>query len=532
MLGGLKALQSAAISAGLPLAVLLVILEGYSNGEVFHVQTPRKRAMFDHILTTADERSRRLGMDRREFLTSTLGMAASLGTINLFSGCAEDGKDGGFDMTGADAGAATLDCARSDEVFDASDYFILDMQTHHVDQDGDWLRTNPVLAATFRGSLFGASIFEGGNCDNGDGIECLNFERYLDLIFYGSDTTMAVLSGYPSAGCEYPSDSNGCGLIIENDKMALERDIVNLAASSQRMLNHSNVAPDDNLEWWLDNMEAIHEEFGVVAGWKAYTGWAGLAGELGSGWALDDPKIGIPFIQKGIDLDVPIFCCHKGPQLPGFQPKYNDARDVGVVAKMFPEASFVVYHSGYGFGSGGTTTPYDPAVNAGVNNLIKTVEDNDLGPGSNVYAELGTLWHGVMDDAVGAQHVIGKLLKHVGEDNILWGSECIWFTSPQPQIEAFKTLTISRELQERHGYPELTDERKRKILGLNAARLYGIDPCAMIGDIDRTQLAQGKQLLDGELGERRWALMDNPGPRTPAEYWQHIRKQAAKGQPG
>jgi hypothetical protein len=72
--------------------------------------------------------------------------------------------------------------------------------------------------------------------------------------------------------------------------------------------------------------------------------------------------------------------------------------------------------------------------------------------------------------------VLGKLLRYVGEDRVLWGTDSIWFGTPQDQIQAMRTFQISEELQERYGYPALTDEIKAKILGVSAARLYGIEP--------------------------------------------------------
>ena len=59
---------------------------------------------------------------------------------------------------------------------------------------------------------------------------------------------------------------------------------------------------------------------------------------------------------------------------------------------------------------------------------------------------------------------------------MVWGTDSIWFGTPQDQIQALRTFQISDELQERHGYPALTDEIKAKIFGINSARLYGIEP--------------------------------------------------------
>jgi hypothetical protein len=78
-----------------------------------------------------------------------------------------------------------------------------------------------------------------------------------------------------------------------------------------------------------------------------------------------------------------------------------------------------------------------------------------------------------------AAHLLGKLLKTFGEDRLLWGTDSIWYGSPQDQIQAFRAFEIGRELQERHGYPALTPLVKRKVFGLNAARVYGLEPDAL-----------------------------------------------------
>jgi hypothetical protein len=117
----------------------------------------------------------------------------------------------------------------------------------------------------------------------------------------------------------------------------------------------------------------------------------------------------------------------------------------------------------------------------------------------------------------GAAHVIGKLLRYVGEDNVVWGTDSIWYGSPQSQIESFLQFQISPELQQQYGYPALTLDLKRKILGLNAARAYGIDVNAMRCGISASEIAAVKRQLDGEFGGRRWAFMQ-PMLRTRREF--------------
>jgi predicted TIM-barrel fold metal-dependent hydrolase len=196
---------------------------------------------------------------------------------------------------------------------------------------------------------------------------------------------------------------------------------------------------------------------------------------------------------------------HKG--FSGFDPMAAPT-DIGPAARAHPDLNFVVYHSGYE--SANTEGPYDPA-GRGVDRLVKSVRDAGIGPGANVYAELGSTWKVVMRDPDQAAHVLGKLLAAFGEDNIVWGTDSIWYGSPQDQIQALRTFEISSEAQERFGYPALTAAVKAKIFGLNAASLYGIDPATVRGancQFSADDLEQARQQT--ALGNRMY------GPTTAA----------------
>ena len=100
-----------------------------------------------------------------------------------------------------------------------------------------------------------------------------------------------------------------------------------------------------------------------------------------------------------------------------------------------------------------------------------------------------------MRTPIQAAHVLGKLLRYVGEDNVLWGTDCIFYGSPQDQIQALRSFQISAEFQERYGYPKLTRELKAKILGRNGARLYQIDPIATKCEFTRKELEEVRKVL-------------------------------------
>ncbi|HYS12028.1 MAG TPA: hypothetical protein VEN28_01860, partial [Burkholderiaceae bacterium] len=98
---------------------------------------------------------------------------------------------------------------------------------------------------------------------------------------------------------------------------------------------------------------------------------------------------------------------------------------------------------------------------------------------------------------------------------VLWGTDSIWYGSPQDQIQAFRAFEISTEFQDKYGYPALTAERKRKIFGLNAARVYNLKPDAMRAKLARDRVQKSKT-----------EYQNNPdpsfltyGPRTRREFF-------------
>lgn len=92
-----------------------------------------------------------------------------------------------------------------------------------------------------------------------------------------------------------------------------------------------------------------------------------------------------------------------------------------------------------------------------------------------------------------AAHLLGKLFKYVGEDRVLWGTDSIWYGSPQDQILAFRTFQIAEALREQYGYPEITAELRAKVFGLNAIVPYRISPDEVRRHIARDVVAPVKE---------------------------------------
>jgi predicted TIM-barrel fold metal-dependent hydrolase len=215
-------------------------------------------------------------------------------------------------------------------------------------------------------------------------------------------------------------------------------------------------------------------------------------------------------IERARKLGVKRIAVHKGLSFGPRGYEFSVARDIGPVAKRHPDMTFLVYHAG--FDTSVREGPYDPNAKAGVDVLVRSMQE--AGNPSNVYAELGSTWRFVMRDPDQAAHLLGKLLKTFGEDRVLWGTDSIWYGSPQDQIQAFRAFQIAPELQDRHGYPALTPALKRKVFGLNAARVYGLQPDAMrrrLGN-DRVQRRKAEYLNDPQPSFATY------GPRNRAEF--------------
>ena len=288
------------------------------------------------------------------------------------------------------------------------------------------------------------------------------------LVFGASETAVALLTSTPG-----PADVN----VLTNHQIAAARDVVDRYAGGGRVLTHTIVHPNlgpGELDAMVDWSATLRP-----AGWKCYTLWGPptKASPTG-GWFLDDDEIGFPFLERVRALGPRVVATHKGlgGPIPAASVAAASPRDIGPAAAAFPDITFVVYHSGYERDPDGQEGPYDPAATEppqGVDRLVRSLADAAIGPGGNVYAELGSTWFLMLRRPREAAHVLGKLLAALGPERIVWGTDCAWYGSPQPLIDAFRAFAIPTEMQARFGYPALTAAVKERILSTNAQALYG-----------------------------------------------------------
>lgn len=479
---------------------LPIKIDSTSNGEFAPIPLERRNVAANRAARErATANARRIGVSRRSFLVSSCGAASTLLAINEVNAAA--GKTGGFFALD---GAAAFEADAAAEQLEGRE-FIFDVQGHFVDPNGRWVREDPSRAEgfTWPDKADCPLAEEPGPYSH---LQCLGPEEFVKDVFLDSDTDMMVLSFVPSTREAEP-------LTIEEADAT--RQVVADLEGNHRLMIHGRVNP--NQEGDLEAMDELKERWNVC-GWKTYTQY----GPDGEGFFLSDEDYGIPFIEKARSLGINIICVHKGLPFGPQSYEHSQCHDIGIVAKRYPDVDFLVYHSG--FVPGKPEGPWSGESSGdGIDTLIASLIDNDVPPNSNVYAELGSTWRYLMRDPDNAAHALGKLFRYCGEDNVLWGTDSIWYGSPQDQIQAFRSFQIAPELRERYGYPEITPELRAKVFGLNATRPYRIDAEEVLLRARNDGLSRRRE---NYLNERDPAYLTY-GPKTRRQFLQLKKWEAA-----
>jgi len=444
---------------------LPIKLDSASNGEFLPVPLcAANRAANRLAHSSASENAKRLGLSRRHFLVSSCGAASTLLAFNTAHGS----NAGFFDLEKESALDLQLAQAAVGDKRGGKGEFIFDVQGHFVDPSGAWVKNAPADAFKWSPKASCALGRDGGRSY----LNCLGPEEFVKDVFLDSDTDMMVLSFVPSTRAAEPVTIQAADAV---------RRIVERLQGTHRLLLHGRVNPNQPGD--LETMDELAGRWGVSA-WKTYTQY----GPGGKGYFLSDDA-GTRFIEKARSLGVKVVCVHKGLPFGPRSYEHSQCSDIGVVAKRFPDVKFLVYHSG--FVTSVKEGPYEEGARRdGIDTLIRSLIDNGISPGSNVYAELGSTWRFLMRDPEQAAHALGKLIKHCGEDNVLWGTDSIWYGSPQDQIQAFRTFQISPQFRERFGYAEITPGLRAKIFGLNGAKVYGLSAAQVKKYTSRDSIAR------------------------------------------
>ena len=460
-----------------------------SNGEFNPLpQTPEQRRVEARVKELADTLAPRHGLDRRRFLASAAGMAAAFLAMNEVFGRV-------FEVSPAEAAQPGVAAARADAL---AGQFIVDCQTHFVRDD--FQQAGLLGLAKYAKQHWNPALV-GENT-----LARFKFENYVQEVFVDSDTKVALLSGAPFDDPTWD--------LLSNDQIAAARAAINRIAGSRRLLAHAVFTPKK--PGWMDEVDRAIAQLKPDS-WKGYTiGDPLFPSKLGSFWRLDDDKVAYPFYEKIVKAGITTVCIHKG-LLPADYEKswpgvweYATVNDLGKAARDWPQVNFVIYHAALR----AFLEPPDAALaEFEQTGRIKWATDLAEIPAkhgvSNVYAEIGTAFaNSAVANPRFAAALIGTLVRGLGADHVIWGTDSVWYGSPQWQIEAMRRLEIPEDMRRQHGFAPLGPADglvKTAIFSGNAARLYRLDLKAAQGEITRDKLValRAEYVANGGLRSNR-----------------------------
>jgi predicted TIM-barrel fold metal-dependent hydrolase len=433
-------------------------------------QTAQQKEFEARLIASADALAARQGLSRRRFFQTAAGMAASFVAMNEVYGRL-------FEASPAEAATPELANLRAQAL---AGQFVMDTHTHYLRDDTKLLGFVKMREAVGKA---------GWNAQIGakpQTIDDLKFANYFKEVYLDSDTKVALLTNSPS---DIPGD-----WFIPQEQVFETRERVNREAGSKRMLAHYTITPGQ--DGWLDGIDRAIAELKPDS-WKGYTVGDNTHKDTSHyPWHLDDEKLIYPAYEKFAKSGIKNVCIHKGlfaPQVEAQFPKlveYADVRDVAKAAKDWPQLNFIIYHSAYRHIGGDPAVAWAEFEQTGriswVSELAEIPEKYGV---TNVYGDLGQLFafSTVVNPKLAAA-LMGTLVKGLGEDHVIWGTDAVWTGSPQWQIEGLRRLEIPEDMQQKYGFKPLGPADgpvKTAIFGKNVARLYAFEQHAMLHRTDR-----------------------------------------------
>jgi predicted TIM-barrel fold metal-dependent hydrolase len=457
-----------------------------SNGEFNPLpQTARQRQVEARIKELADTTGRKLGVDRRSFLRTACGMATAFVAMNEVYGPL-------FKVSAAEAAEPAAAAERASSM---AKQFIFDDQLHFVRDDYKWEGITGL--AQYAASHWVPEIKKNRA---GLGLDRYKFENFLKEIYLDSDTRVGLLSGAPFDNPDY--------WFLSNDQIKEAANTVNSIAGTRRLLFHSLFTPKQ--PGWMDEVDRC---IAVVrpTSWKGYTIGDPLSPKTTKyPWRLDDEQLMYPFYEKAVKSGITTICIHKGllpadyeQSIPGGAWRYATVEDLPKAAKDWPQLNFVMYHSALRMFLEDPQPELDHFEKTGTINWISDLAAIPQKFGvSNVYADIGTSFAvSAIANPRFCAAMMGVLIKGLGHDHVFWGTDSVWYGSPQWQIEAFRRLEIPADMQQKFGFAALgpADGRvKSDILGYNGARHYRLD-LSLNHDDDGFGRIKAAYLKDGQI---------------------------------
>ena len=456
-----------------------------SNGEYNPLpQTEKQRQVEGRIKELGDRYAKKLGMERRQFLKTSSGMAVAFLAMNEVFGRV-------WMVSEAEAADPEISGARAKAL---RKQFIFDDQTHFVRDDFD--KEGLLGLGKYAAEHWNPGMLKGVPMT----LQRYKFQNYLKEIFLDSDTKVALLSGAPF---DDPS-----WWLLSNDQIMQARNAINKVAGSRRMFGHAVITPGQ--PGWLDEVDRAIAELHPDA-WKCYTVGDPLSPTTkGTAFRLDDEKLMTPWFEKAMKSGIRNICIHKGllprdyeTSWPGVW-KHATVEDVLKAAKDWPGLNFIIYHGAMRNFLEDPAYALDKFEKTGRIEWTTDVCELASKHGCrNVYAELGTTFATVAVSSPRlAGAMVGQFVNDMGADHVVWGSDSVWYGSPQWQIEAFRRLEVPGDIMQRMKWKTrlgaADGKLKRMIFGENSARLYKYKIGKEYADLDHDKLALMKAQYEGE----------------------------------
>jgi predicted TIM-barrel fold metal-dependent hydrolase len=475
-----------------------------SNEEILPRRQSRKQQQVEHLIGKwGAENAKRLGMSRRDFMRTSMGFATAVLAMNSVHGAY-------WEVDAAEA----FEPAATAEKWPKGEYFILDVQSHFTNSYDLGVERRAGLGGGFRQYEFLKNM---GFDLKGDA-EAYSFHNFVKEIFFDSETSMIVISGVPTK--EKQRDESGKVLEAADRSraglpswlMAKRKRDLNDLAGCQRSLSQGNCAPNHywdkakNQPDWNALSEQMEREVKLygIDSWKWYCHTD--PGASGGGFQLDD-DMSAKFYEKSRQLGLKLFSVHKGFSYQSRNLGHlANPKDVEKAALQNPDLTFVIYHSALKHGPNEENYVANNEFNATTgdflwHNVLMDIKKRNPKM-NNVYCEIGSSF-GLLavENPAMCQHLIGKNVKYYGADHVIWGTDCLWWGSPQWAIDLFKRFQFTDEMCEKFGYKKLTKEDKSKIFGLNAAKLYKVDVKAKRNGLPADALTRFKKVYKQEGGQ-------------------------------
>jgi hypothetical protein len=364
-------------------------------------------------------------MDRRRFLRSTCGMAAAFVAMNDVFGPL-------FNVDPAEAKEPEAGAARAASL---SKQFIFDDQLHFVRDDYPWE------------GMIGIANYAADNWNPamkkepvGMTLDRFKFANFVKEVYLDSDTKVGLLSGAPF--------DDPTKWFLTNDQIKQGSESVNNLAGSRRLLFHSLITP--NQPGWMAEVDRVIEVVRPTS-WKSYTIGDPLSPTTTKyPWRLDDEKLMYPFYEKAVRAGITNLCIHKGLLPKDYETsipnawRYATVDDVGKAAKDWPQMNFIIYHAAL---RAFLENPADDLAEFERTGYVRWTSDLAAIPDkfgvSNVYADTGSCFATTaVTNPRFCAAFLGTLIKGLGYDHVFWGTDSVFYGSPQWQNEALRRLYI------------------------------------------------------------------------------------------